>query len=337
MVILRMIAGFPKVKAQLGEYKSYLANNPGPLAKQGLDSIRDKEFHCLGGSVYSLLPEEKSRPNVLRFIIAFQTISDYLDNLCDRFGLHSQEVFRQLHIAMLDALDLNASDYNDYYALFPEQGDGGYLRKLVADCRGALTGIFDFPRVKDHLLELTKLYIDLQSYKHMKRRRGEEMLAAHYASKGPEATGLFWWEFAAACGSTLGIFTILAAGKKPDQLCQAYMPWVNGLHILLDYYIDQEEDDEHDDMNLVSYYDGPAQQVERLLWFYTKAKAAVSDLEDKRFHQLVLDGLLALYLSDSKAWSPRLAKTSRGILRATGLRARSLEGMARSLRFLGVI
>lgn len=337
MVIARMICGFPAVKAQLREYKNFLTARPGPLTQQGLDSIRDKTFHCLGGSVYAVMAPRRQRQNILKFIIAFQTISDYLDNLCDRLGVFSEQGFRQLHTAMLDSLEPDSKEYEDYYALFPCKEDGGYLQKLVGDCRRALGRIPTFILSKKRVLELTKLYIDLQSFKHMEVRRGEEKLAALHARYQHRYPGLHWWEFAAACGSTLGIFTIIASPVNSEQLWQAYMPWVNGLHILLDYYIDQEEDIQHGDLNFVSYHQGKEQQVRRLLWFYGKSQRAIRGLEKNRFHGLVIDGLFAIYLSDAKARSPQLATTSLRLLHSSGLRVRVLERMARALRRQGVI
>lgn len=333
MVIAQMICStFPAVKKQLAEYKGLLHRTPSPLTQQGLDSIRDKAFHCLGGSVYALLARREQRRDVLRFIVAFQTISDYLDNLCDRLNVRSEPAFRRLHEAMLDSLEPEGTAYRDYYGLYPHREDGGYLHRLVADCRAALGRLPGYPRSRSLACELTRRYIDLQSYKHLELKEGEHKLALMYENHRGKNPGLYWWEFAAACGSTLGVFTFIAGQGDPRPLFPAYMPWVTGLHIMLDYYIDQDEDALHGDMNLAAYHGGTSRQVERLLWFYKRAKAAVGTLKSSGFHALVIDGLLALYLSDAKARSPKLAKSSRDILKGANLRARVLESMARGLR-----
>lgn len=338
MAIARMVmVSFPAVKKQLGEYREFLQAVDSPLSQQGIDSIRDKEFHCLGGSVYSLLAEKRLRRAVLQFIVAFQTISDYLDNLCDRFGIYSEKVFRRLHTAMLDSLEPIATDYQDYYSLFPVYEDGGYLPRLVKDCRDALKRIPAYPSCQEQVEKLTRLYIDLQSFKHLERREGEEKLASLYMRCEKEAPGLYWWEFAAACGSTLGIFTLVAAGREPNAYWEAYMPWVCGLHILLDYFIDQAEDVQHEDMNLVSYYQESDLHIQRMLWFYRRAKIAISRLNEASFHALVVDGLLALYLSDPKARSSELKEPTAKILAGADLRARMLERLAFALRLCRVV
>ena len=337
MVITQMLTRtFPAVRKQLAEYKSNLRGCDSPLARQGLASIRDKEFHCLGGSVYALLAGGKVRRDLLRFIVAFQTISDYLDNLCDRFGIQSERAFRQLHLAMLDSLELEGNDGGHYYRFFPNKEDGGYLLRLVGDCRASLGQLSISSPGRDYIFQLVRLYIDLQSFKHLERSEGETKLRTHLARHQHLAPGLYWWEFAAACGSTLGVFSLLSSGQESAQVFEAYLPWVQGLHILLDYYIDQAEDLEYGDMNLIAYHD-ENQQVERLLWFYRQAKEAVKSLPNSKFHALIIEGLLGLYLSDTKAWAPERAGTSRKILEGAGLRARVLERMGRGLRKLGAV
>lgn len=53
------------------------------LHSQAIASIEHKTFHCEGGGILALLANEH-REECIRFIVAYQTISDYLDNLCDR-------------------------------------------------------------------------------------------------------------------------------------------------------------------------------------------------------------------------------------------------------------
>lgn len=333
MLLAMLLGAFPRVKTQLAGYRRRLEQTGGPLAEQGLASIRHKAFHCLGGSVYSFLAPTARRGAVLEFIVAFQTISDYLDNLCDRAGVRNIQAFRQLHTAMLDALDPKG-ERGDYYAAYPHQDDGGYLQLLVGDCHRSLREIPGWqPRRARKFMEL---YSDLQCYKHVDLAAGEKLLQAWHRSNHSLASGLHWWEFAAAAGSTLGVFALAADPTADSQLETAYMPWVNGLHILLDYYIDQEEDREHGDLNLVSYYADSGQLVQRLGMIYHRAKAEVKRLPRPGFHSLVLDGLLGLYLSDAKAAEACLGGQTRQLL-ALSPRARCLTALGRLARSSGWI
>ena len=137
---------------------------------------------------------------------------------------------------------------HDYYALHPNRDDGGYLPALVDECR-RLRRLPAYAVVRDRVRRLVGLYNDLQVYKHGPLERREPALAAWFARRAGPWRDLYWWEFAAACGSTLAVFALFAAAahRGPDpaaaaQLEEAYFPWICGLHILLDYLIDQAED-----------------------------------------------------------------------------------------------
>ncbi|MDZ7542704.1 DUF2600 family protein, partial [Clostridium perfringens] len=116
-----------------------------------------------------------------------------------------------------------------------------------------------------------------------------------------------WNEFAAATGSTLGMFQLFAAALNKDACAEdavrirnAYFPYVNGLHILLDYLIDQEEDRIGGDLNFCNYYEDDETVIMRIEQFADRAIESIRELEHHRFHRMVIEGLLALYLSDPK-------------------------------------
>src|SRR5660397_104565 len=127
----------PCVRAHLRHWIDQARKIPSPeLRKQALASSADKTFHCEGGGIYGLLAGDCSR-EAIRFIVAYQTISDYLDNLCDRSTSLDPDHFRLLHTSMRHALTPGAEP-DDYYRLGDEQDDGGYLSALVATCQAVL-------------------------------------------------------------------------------------------------------------------------------------------------------------------------------------------------------
>src|SRR5664280_798366 len=94
------LAGAPCVHAHLRHWTERARAIPSPeLRTQALASIADKTFHCEGGGIYGLLAGQRYREAV-RFIVAYQTISDYLDNLCDRSTSLDPDDFRALHASM---------------------------------------------------------------------------------------------------------------------------------------------------------------------------------------------------------------------------------------------
>lgn len=280
---------------------------PDPeLRRQALLSIDTKAFHCQGGSILGLLAGADYR-EAIRFIVAYQTISDYLDNLCDRSTSLDPADFHALHESMRDAL-CPGSATGDYYRLHPEREDGGYLVMLVNTCRDILAELPGYVLIAPSIQELSSLYRDLQIHKHVANEERIPRLTSWFERYRDGLPAMQWFEFAACTGSTLGIFALVARAFRPDlttelvkRLRNAYYPWVQGLHILLDYLIDQEEDRQGGDLNFCSFYKNTAEMADRLVYFYTQATEAVSSLPDAGFHLYVNRGLLSTYLADRKA------------------------------------
>lgn len=297
---------FPLVNSELHYWQTFAAEKAAPdLAEQALASIRDKKFHCQGGSIYSLYSQVDTTAFV-RLVVALQTISDYLDNLCDRAGISDEAAFRQLHLAVTDALN-PGTPLNDYYSFYPLKGDGGYLPALVERCREEASRLPSYHLVKESVLELASLYSDLQSFKHLDLSTRESKLFFWINNHLKKYPGLLPMEFAAAAGSTLGIFMLCAAAadknlteKSAAAIKEAYFPWICGLHILLDYFIDATEDKQHGDLNFVAYYADDQQTRERLLHFYSQALQQARATTSPVFAETVVNGLLAMYLSDPK-------------------------------------
>lgn len=329
---------FPLVNSELAVWRQFAAGNGcRELREQALASIRDKKFHCQGGSIYSLYPGV-STPDIVRLIVALQTISDYLDNLCDRAGIADEQAFRQLHLAMTDALD-PGRPFSDYYCYYPFKDDGGYLRQLVAVCRQELIKLPSYPLVRDEALRFAALYSELQTYKHLdpaiREMKMRDWIQPHLA-KYPE---LSEWEFAAATGSTLGMFMLFAAASSPrlkpadaSLFANAYFPWISGIHILLDYFIDAAEDLAGGDLNFVAYYHNEQQVLERLVFFTRQALDQAKNLPEPIFATTVIQGLLAMYLSDPKADRPNERVVREALLKSGGAYTRLLYGLCRLLR-----
>lgn len=333
----------PDVDRELAQWQARIRGCPQTeLARQAASSIRLKRFHAQGGSVFALAAGGYRR-DLVRLIVALQTISDYLDNLCDRAGCQDRHAFRMLHEAFLCAVD-DQRRVPDFYERYPFDGDGGYLRSLMEVCRGVTANLPAYRLVREDVLRLAGLYCDLQVYKHTELWAREPLLISWFNRHRGRHPGLDWWEFAAAAGSTLGIFGLLAAATRPelerrevDALVQAYFPYVCGLHILLDYFIDQEEDRQGGDLNFCSYYRDPERCGRRLHHFLAGSMERVSKLKRPVFHRTVVKGLLALYLSDPKVRRQGLEPVSEMLFSYAGTDARLMHRVCRSMRRIGLI
>lgn len=378
--VCRLLAEImPAVHAELRRWRAQaLLIERDDLREQALNSLQYKRFHCEGGAVFAGLvgrslpdtgpnPRAARRPlwrRLVRAIVALQTISDYADNLVDRWrpegGELSEELSRAIHRSLLDAVSPGASGAVDGSGVkgrgrrprgaggvyFPGRrtGDGGYLEELVLEARRAIRGLPSYSAVYGPVRWLAARYAEMQVLKHLEPSRREKLLKDWFRSKGsPWAEELDWWEFAAACGSTLGIFVLLAAAARKDTepadaqlLFQAYFPWVCGLHIMLDYFIDQEEDRIGGDLNFAACYGGSSRCTRRLGSMVRRSLAAVGDLPDRwepAFHTLVVRGLPGLYFSDGKVGRQNLHGYARSVLKEAGPGAHTIRLIAKAVRW----
>jgi tetraprenyl-beta-curcumene synthase len=116
-----------------------------------------------------------------------------------------------------------------------------------------------------------------------------------------------WNEFAAATGSTLGVFMLFLSASDPsldaiqaERIREGYFPSICALHILLDYLIDQAEDVLGGDLNFCSYYADQRMLDDRLTGIVQSARRSSDGLPFSKFHRMIVEGLIAVYLSDPK-------------------------------------
>jgi len=135
------------------------------------------------------------------------------------------------------------------------------------------------------------------------------LLKAWFDMKREGLPDMEWYEFAACSGSTVGIFCLVAQAFHQDctdlqvqKIKNAYFPWVQGLHILLDYLIDQDEDGLGGDLNFCSHYQDHQEMISRITHFYTQANLSIASLPYANFHRMINQGLLGIYFADQKVY-----------------------------------
>ena len=266
------------------------------LREQALQSLKYKAFHCEGASVYSHISQNPEP--YLQFIVAYQTLCDYLDTLCDRSTSADLTDYRTLHQSLLDCFTPGAK--HNYYQKHADKEDGGYMEFLVEHCQKSLATLPIMNEQRAQLIHFCSLYIDLQVYKHGPQESRIPHLKAWHKDHITLAHNLPWWEFSAASGSTLALFAILATPDEADLLMQAYFPWFCALHIQLDYFIDRQEDQTYGDLNFVAQYAQEDEVAARLLFFLKQLEKKLEYSKHATFHKSVARGMIGFYLSDVK-------------------------------------
>lgn len=294
------------------------------LREQALASISDKAYHVQGGCILATFLQGEAAQRYVDIVAALETIYDYLDNLCDRLPNVPATAYPTLHEALFDALDDRRS-LGDYYRDGPFRDDGGYLRRLVERVRLGIAGLPNYAAVREQLVEIAGYYAELQTFKHAGPGTGEATCNAWYERNRDRFPGLYWWEFAAACGSSMPVFALLhLASQKtlaPDAVgltAAAYFPNLSAVHILLDYFIDQAEDREHRELNFVACYSSSAEAISRVRRLLTSTAARVRALQDGEWHAFVLRAMCLFYLTHPKVFEQHLDAESAALLAALG-------------------
>lgn len=338
LLMIYILSVLPKVNRLLKQWSSIALCCPEPeLRLQAMASLKNKAFHCQGGAVFAV-DGQSCDQDLLGLIIAYQTLCDYLDNLCDRAGQTDGRAFRQLHQSLVDALDPGLSPSN-YYEYFHLHDDGGYIEALVAECRRQVLLLPSYSLVRDDILRLTGWYCELQVRKHLSWDVREKELQDWVAGSLPPFPGLLWNELAAATGSTLAVFALFKlAGREHlnrelvDKTLQAYFPWICALHILLDYFIDQQEDRVGKDLNFTFYYSSELQMMNRLKTCVHEARCCAASLPESIFDITVVEGLLAMYLSDGKVEHQHLQRQACELIAECAGQTAKVTALCRAVR-----
>jgi tetraprenyl-beta-curcumene synthase len=313
----------PQASRELAAIRIRAQRIPDPaLREQALASIDGKAYHVQGGAILATFLRGAAARRYVALVAALETIYDYLDNLCDRLPGVSQQAYATLHAALIDALD-DRRVPADYYRDGPAGDDGGYLRGLVDDVRTGLRALPHYDDVRERLVEVARYYAELQVVKHGPPGARERACDAWYRRNRARFPGLAWWEFAAACGSSLPIFALIELAararldpQEADATLAAYFPGVSALHILLDYFIDQAEDREHGELNFVACYPSSRAAVTRLRRLLRLALARVHRLAGATRHRFLVQAMCVFYLTHPKVFEQRLDDESAALLSA---------------------
>lgn len=118
---------YPHVSRELAAWRARAALIPdATLRAHALDAHRDKRRHAEGAAAFAVIAPPARRLEVVRCLVAFQAMYDYLDTISEQSGRDPLRNSWQLHGALIDALS-PGTRRSSPYALHPHRDDGGYL------------------------------------------------------------------------------------------------------------------------------------------------------------------------------------------------------------------
>lgn len=301
---------FPRARCELRAWEAKARRIPDPILRDhALAKLRDEHLSAEGAAAFAILVRPRQRASVIRLCVAFEVMYDYVDGIGERDVPDVLNNNRRLHRALVDAFA--CGDESNYYTHNRSGADGGYLPLLVATCRREFERLPARALVVDGLVRSAVRASEAQSLNHAGLRSGHRELAAWATHEAARDGRLQWWEHAAAAGSPLGIFALIAAAaddrmhtQESSAIEEAYFPWIAALHWLLESLVDRGEDAHTGNHSYVSRYPSQADATRRLAVIARHAAADARRLPHAGRHTALLIGMVSLNLSHKGAASP---------------------------------
>jgi tetraprenyl-beta-curcumene synthase len=314
--------GLPAVAREVSRWQKLTREIPdSPIRQDALNALQRKRGQTDGAAMFSILPSTRS-PSLLRLLVAYQIIWDFLDSVHERAP--DRRNGNQLHLALLDALDPRRP-ISDYFRHHPWRDDGGYLLALVTTCRDNCVRLPSYEYVRPFALcEAMRAHVLPINHNRDPRSRDAalEKWAAREFPNGHEA---HWFELTGAASAGLTIFALLALACEPrcnetdiTRLRSVYFPWISAVATMLDSYVDQVEDTASDDHIYISHYQTPEIATQHICLLIRRSMRRSRTLRDGHKHILIVSCMVAMYLSKDSARSPAMRDTTRLIADAGG-------------------
>lgn len=296
---------------------------PDPtLRSVALDALH-KWGNIEGAAAFAACAPRRRRRAAARAMACFQQAYNYLDMLSELPNEDPVVNARRLHGALLIALQPGA-DHADYYAGHHRDGDGGYLTDLIDRAREALAQLPSYPLVADAAMSAAERIIAFQSCNTGELEGDYGALAAWAHSQRIDDGDLRWWEIAAAGGSSLCVYALIAAAGRScvdsaevRKIEDAYFPWIGALHSLLDNLVDVAEDHATGQRNLIGCYPSTLEAVSRMRLLAECSMAQARALHGDS-HALILAAMVSFYLCTPEASLPAARPVTVAVLAAIG-------------------
>ena len=329
---------YPQVRRELSLWADRARSIPDPVLRAcAVEKLTVERLNPEAAAFFAVLAPRKQRSRVVRLIVAYQVVYDYLDAVNEQTGCTALQNGLQLHRALVDAVHLAPSTC-DYYAHNRQREDNGYVRLLVCTCREILHTLPSTRPVTRLLVRAADRCGRAQSHNHAIPSEGEKGLAGWSVAQAPES-GYLWWELAAggiSCLAIHALFTVAAdpAGTLRDATLtdEAYFPAVCAISALLDSLIDYYSDAGTTNHSFAARYNGSALAAERFATIVHEATVGLRKLRRRRRHTIILAGIAAFYLSSPVAQGEFPAPVARSVIDCLGPVARPMLAVMRVRR-----
>jgi tetraprenyl-beta-curcumene synthase len=342
-VVRHLLLVLPPVRGELAQWRTWAGEIPNANLRRTASQALAKRGNVEGAALFATLAPAVYRARTVRALVAFQTAYNYLDALSELPSEDPVANGEQLHQALRIALQPGAQ-HPDYYAHNPDRDDGGYLSAIVDACREAVAGLPSYPLLASTAREAAARIVDFQALNLSEQHGGHDVMERWATEATPVAGSLEWWETAAAAGSSLAVYALIAAatdahleGWDAREIDRAYFPGIGALHSLLDSLVDRREDREGGRPCLLNYYRSHAEEATRLADLATRARDHIARLPSPRAHRAIITAMCSYYLSAPECDTTEAQLITRELTRAMGLQLSVATAMFRARRLAATL
>ncbi len=337
-VVREAVWGLRVVSREVDRWRARAATIPdATIREDALAALEHKRSNTEGASLFWIIPRRRCR-RLLNLLVAYEIMADFLDSAIERGAAVGVINGQQLHLALMDAVDVDRP-MSDYYRYHPWQDDGGYLVRLVDACRRGCVTLPSYQGVRPLLMRAAEL-AQVQGLSHELDVRLRDVILRAWAARqvGPEHE-LGWYETTGAASAWLTVLALMAVAAEPTpspnhawDVYLAYFPWIALTATLLDSYGDLLEDRANEENSYISHYGSLEAAVLRIGEIMRRASLEVSLLDNGERHSVILAAMIAMYLSKDSARTVEMRLSSRKLLHSGESLARLLGPALRSWR-----
>lgn len=337
-VVRELVWGLRAVLHEVQRWRAHAAEIPdATIREDALAALAQKRPNTDGAALFWTVTARRS-PKLLRLLVAYEIMADFLDSTVERGAHVGIANGRQLHLALVDAVDV-ARPVSDYFRHHPWRDDGGYLPRLVGECRYGCMMLPSYWSVRPLLTRAAAL-AQVQGLNHeLDLLLREAILRAWVEEQCGGESEVGWYETAGAASAWLTVLALMAIAAEPApspshvaDVYTAYFPWFSLTATLLDSYGDLVEDELNGTNSYIARYGSLEAAVQRIDEVVKRATAEACLLHNGPRHAVILAAMIAMYLSKDSAMTPDMKPTSQRLLRSAGPLAMLLGPVLRTWR-----